>query len=655
MGKKSAQRQEGHDAVQFQIRVLLLGVLVLVCFGLLIWRFSVLQISRHAFYSTQADSNRIGIAPVMPSRGLIVDRNGVVLAHNYTAFTLELRPDRVGDVDQTIAELGKLVDIGPKDIKRFKQLLSESKSFETLPLKLRLTDEEIAKVAAQVYRLPGVEIKARSFREYPYKALTAHVIGYIGRLSEKDQQVLEETGKLVNYRGTTHIGKLGLEQKYEDDLHGVTGYEEVETDAAGRAIRVLRRTPPIAGNNIQLSLDIKLQQYADELFGDRRGALVAIEPATGGVLAFVSKPGFDPNPFVDGIDAQSWKELNESIYRPLNNRALRGMYPPGSTFKPFMAMAALEMGYRRPGDTIADPGFFSLPGSSHRFRDDKAGGHGSVDMYKSIAASCDTYYYRLAYDMGIEAIDRFMPKFGFGQKTGIDLPGEVEGILPSPAWKQKRFSGARFRDEHRKWYVGDVVSIGIGQGYNSYTPLQLAYATSVLANDGVAFKPHIAWHVTDVRTGKVSTVEPTPIARHDFKPENLAVVKQGMRGVLMPGGTAFGISGGLEYAMAGKTGTAQVITIKQGEKYNASRIHELHRDHSWFIAFAPADQPKIAMAVLVENGGFGAAAAAPIARKLTDFYLLGKRAEVAPPAAASKQGSKPAVPEQPASQEGDHD
>ncbi|MCB6184105.1 penicillin-binding protein 2 [Leeia sp. TBRC 13508] len=635
-------KNNNQDGVQFQIRVILLVLLILLGFGTLTYRFYVLQISRHDFYHTQAESNRIGIAPVTPNRGLIVDRNGIVLAHNYTAYTLELRPDKIADLEETITEISQILPISPKEKRQFYKLKSESKNFETLPLKIRLTDEEIAKIAAQNYRFPGVEIKARLFREYPYKELTSHVIGYIGRINQAEEDKLAAEDKLANYRGTTHIGKNGLEQFYEDDLHGTTGVEEVETDSSGRAIRVLRRTAPVSGKTLHLSLDINLQQYADELFGDRRGALVAIDPSTGGVLAFISKPGYDPNLFIDGIDSQSWQELNSNPFRPLNNRALRGVYPPGSTFKPFMALAALEYGHRRPSDAIADPGFFSLPGSSHRFRDDKVGGHGLVDMYKSIAASCDTYYYRLAFDMGIDEIDRFMPMFGFGRQTGIDLPGEAIGVLPSPEWKKKRFPAPRYSAAQSKWYLGDVISIGIGQGYNAYTPLQLANATAILANGGVAFKPHLVNKVEDVKSHQLTQINPIPYARYNFKPENIAVIKHAMQGVMGPGGTGYAVSGGLQYTMAGKTGTAQVVGIKQGAKYNAATTKEMHRDHSWFIAFAPVEQPKIALAVLVENGGFGATAAAPIARKITDFYLLGKRATPVVETVASKGGKKPA-------------
>ena len=655
---RSTLRNSAHEAAQFQWRVWALGFFVVAAFGVLVARFTWLQMLRHDYYLTQSDSNRIGIAPVMPNRGLILDRNGVILAHNYTAYTLEIRPDKAGDVAATIARIKTIIDIPAKDENRFYKLKKESRNFETLPLKMRLTDVEIARIAVQSYQLPGVEIKARLFREYPYKEITSHVIGYIARISQIDEDALEKKDLLSAYRGTTHMGKLGLEKKYESELHGITGVEEIETDSAGRAIRVLRRTAPISGNNLVLSLDIRLQQLADELFGDRRGALVAIDPNNGGILAFVSKPGFDPNLFIDGIDSTSYKGLMDNPFRPMTNRPLNGGYPPGSTFKPFMALAALEMGVRRPTDTIYDPGFFAIPGDSHHFRDDKAGGHGTVDMYRSIAASCDTYYYRLAYDMKIERIDQFMPKFKLGSKTGIDLEGESIGVLPSPEWKRQRFAGARYTPETRKWYTGDVISVGIGQGYNTYTPLQMANATAILASEGLVFQPHLVSKIQDVRTGTSRLVGATPVARHHFNPDNIAFIKRAMQGVVGPGGTGFGISANLEFTMAGKTGTAQVVGIKQGEKYVASRMKELHRDHSWFIAFAPVDKPKIALAVLVENGGFGATAAAPIARKMLDFYLLGKRpAEIVPPATTGKP-TKPAVtkPEDAASDNGDsHD
>ncbi|MGZ9005981.1 MAG: penicillin-binding protein 2, partial [Burkholderiales bacterium] len=490
--------------------------------------------------------------------------------------------------------------------------------FESLPIRTRLTDEEIARFAANRYRFPGVDARARLFREYPQGELFSHVIGHIGRISQKDIDRLEADGTISNYRGTDYIGKTGLEASYERHLHGTTGVEQVEVDSGGRAVRSLSRTPPISGSNLVLKLDAKLQEVVYRAFGDRRGALVAIEPSTGGVLAFVSKPGFDPNLFVDGIDPQNWNELNTSPDKPMVNRALAGTYPPGSTFKPFMALAALYYGKRTPTQAISDPGYFNFGG--HTFRDDKVGGHGAVDMYKSIVVSCDTYYYQLANDLKIDAIARFMGMLGFGSRTGIDIGGEAEGVLPSPEWKRKRFK----RPEQQKWFPGETISIGIGQGYNSYTPLQLAAATTTVANNGVMFRPHIVNYVEDVHTRERTLVEPKPWRTLDVKQEHIAVVRNAMVGVNKEGTGARAFAG-TPYTHAGKTGTAQVIGMKPGEKYVESRIAERFRDHALFIAYAPADKPTIALAVIVENSGFGARAAAPIARQVFDYWLLGKQ------------------------------
>jgi penicillin-binding protein 2 len=510
------------------------------------------------------------------------------------------------------------VEITPRDRRRFRKVLEESKRFESLPIRTRLTDEEIARFAANRYRFPGVDVRARLFREYPQGELFSHVIGHIGRISQKDVDRLEAEGLTSNYRGTDYIGKAGLEASYEQHLHGTTGVEQVEVDSGGRAVRSLSRTPPISGSNLVLKLDAKLQEVVYRAFGERRGALVAIEPSTGGVLAFVSKPGFDPNLFVDGIDPQNWSELNTSPDRPMVNRALAGTYPPGSTFKPFMALAALFYGKRTPSQAISDPGYFNFGG--HTFRDDKVGGHGSVDMYKSIVVSCDTYYYQLASDLKIDLIARFMGMLGFGSRTGIDIGGEAEGVLPSPEWKRKRFR----RPEQQKWYAGETISIGIGQGYNSYTPLQLAAATATLANDGVMYRPHIVNYVEDVRTRERTLIEPKPSRTLDVRREHIAIVRNAMVGVNREGTGARAFAGA-QYTHAGKTGTAQVIGLKPGEKYVESRIAERFRDHALFIAYAPADKPTIALAVIVENAGFGARAAAPIARQVFDYWLLGKQ------------------------------
>ncbi|MBK8570263.1 MAG: penicillin-binding protein 2 [Nitrosomonadales bacterium] len=600
----------------FRVRLALSLGFVLLLLSILLARFVYLQVMQQSHYQTLAENNRISIVPIAPSRGLILDRNGVILAHNYSAYTLEITLNKVADLKATIDELAKLIDIQPGDRKRFKRLLADNRKFESLPIRNRLTDDEVARFSAQRYRFPGVEIKARLFREYPYHEQISHLVGYIGRINEGEAAQLEEDEMAANYRGSDYIGKTGIERSYEGELHGKTGFQQVEVDASGREVRVLSRTPPVSGNNLVLTIDAKLQEIAEQALGNYRGALVAIDPSNGEVLAFVSKPGYDPNLFIDGIDEQSWNELNNSPDVPLNNRALRGQYSPGSTIKPFMALAGLHYNKRAPGYTISDPGYFSLPGSRHRYRDWKKEGHGSVDLFKSIVVSCDTYYYGLATELGIDNIYSFFSEFGFGKKTGIDMEGEVSGLMPSQEWKQKRYK--------QRWYAGDTVSVGIGQGYNLVTPLQLAYATATLANDGVAYRPHLLKEVQISRTSEKRTLATTPESNLNLNSEHLALVKSAMVAVTQPGGTAAKAGADAPYTFAGKTGTAQVIGIKQGEKYIESKIQERHRDHAWFMAFAPSDQPKIALAVLVENGGHGSSTAAPIARKVLDYFLLGK-------------------------------
>jgi penicillin-binding protein 2 len=630
MSHRAEIRNHQRELYYFRMRLTVAGSIALFLCFILLSRAFYLQVIEHEHYHTLAEENRISIVPIVPNRGIIRDRNGEVLAHNYSAFTLEITPSKVrGGLEKTINGLSELIEIAPKDRKRFKKLLDESHNFETLPIRTRLNEAEIARFAANRYRFPGVEIKARLFRHYPQGQITAHAIGYIGRINDADLKKLEEADDMANYRGSDHMGKAGLEQSYERELHGITGFERVETDAGGRAVRTLSRTPPTSGNNLGLYLDLKLQQVAEQAFGNFRGALVAIEPRTGGVLAFLSKPGFDTNLFVDGIDPQNWEALNNSLDKPLINRAMHGQYPPGSTFKPFMALAALELNKRSPSFTISDPGFYSLPGSGHRYRDWKAGGHGSVDLHKSIVISCDTYYYGLAVDMGIDAIHDFMTHFGFGRKTGIDIEGERVGILPSQEWKMKRFK--------QKWYAGDTVSVGIGQGYNLATPLQLAVATATLANNGNEMRPLLVRQVENVKTGVVQPVESEVLSTLPAKPENLERVRAAMIDVNRPGGTAGRAAAGAPYDIAGKTGTAQVIGMKQGEKYVESRVAERYRDHALFIAYAPAEDPKIAVAVLVENGGHGGSTAAPIARAVFDYYLLGKRPAGA---AATEEGAE---------------
>jgi penicillin-binding protein 2 len=606
-------RDSQREQQQFKVRLAVLTVFVVLMFGLLLARFVHLQIFQHEHYHTLAEANRISIVPATPGRGTITDRNGVELAYNYTAHTLEITPAKAGDLEATINNLNEIIEIAPRDRRRFKQLVEESKSFESLPLRTRLSAEEIARFAARRYRFPGVEVKARLFRHYPQGELFSHVIGYIGRINQKDLDRLEENDELANYRGTDYIGKMGLEQHYERILHGTTGVEQVEIDSAGRAVRVLSRTAPVSGVNLVLKLDASLQALAFKAFGNRRGALVALDPETGGVLAFVSKPGFDPNLFVDGIDPQNWNELRNSPDRPMLNRALAGTYPPGSTFKPFMALAALTYGKRTPYQGISDPGYFWL--GNHQFRDDAVHGHGWVDMYKSIVMSCDTYYYVLANDLGIDSIAKFMSQLGFGTRSGIDLTGESAGTLPSREWKKKRFN--------KEWFAGETVSVSIGQGYNSYTPLQMASATATLANNGIMFRPHVVDYIEDPATKTQMPVEPKPLRNLEWNPEHVAVIKRAMVGVNLAG-TSASVFVGAGYSSGGKTGTSQVIGIKKGEKYVASRIQERFRDHALFIAYAPADKPKIALALIVENAGFGAKAAAPIARQVMDFFLLGR-------------------------------
>jgi penicillin-binding protein 2 len=620
---------------RFRMRLTAMVVFVFICFGLLVTRFVWLQVIKHDQYMAQAEDNRIALVPIVPNRGLIVDRNGVVLASNYSAYTLEITPSKLeASLDSVIDELAKLVAIEPKDRKRFKRLLEESKNFASVPIRNRLTDDEVARFTAQRFRFPGVEVQARLFRQYPLGEVASHVLGYIGRINQAEAKVIDASDDAANYNGTDHIGKEGLEKSYERQLHGQTGYEQVERSAGGRAIRTLSRTPATPGTNLILSIDIELQKVIEEAFGDFRGALVAIEPATGDVLAYVSRPGFDPNLFVDGIDSQSWNDLNTSLDKPLMNRPLSGTYPPGSTFKPYMALAALELGKRRPEQGISDAGFFMLGG--HRFNDDKKGGHGYIDMYRSIVMSCDTYYYQLGNEMGIDAISGFMKQFGFGQLTGVDLLHEQKGVLPSQEWKRERFKRNRAA---QKWVGGDTISISIGNGFNNYTPLQMAHAISTLANDGVIMKPHLVKILEDGATHARTLAVAKPDGRIPLKQENIDTVKRAMVGVIADqSGTGFLAFRNAGYTAGGKTGTAQVVGLR-GQKYNAHATPERLRDNALFTAFAPADKPRIAIAVVVENAGFGAAIAAPIVRKALDYYLLGKR-----PGDAAKPPPKPADP-----------
>ena len=613
-----ALRDQQRELVVFRNRLMLSGFLIVVAFVVLLARFTWLQVVQREYYHTLAEANRISVVPVVPNRGLILDRNGEVLAANYSAYTLEITPSRVANLDRAIDELATVIDVSPRDRRRFKKLQEESKNFESLPIRTRLTEEEVARFAVNRYRFPGFEIKARLFRSYPQGEVASHAIGYIGRINDADVKRIDAAGLATNYKGTDHIGKLGIEGAYEKELHGITGSEQVEIDAGGRAIRSLERSEPQSGDNLFITIDLKLQKIAEDAFQDFKGALVAIDPRTGEILALVSKPGFDPNLFVDGIDPQNWDALNNSPDKPLNNRALRGQYPPGSTIKPFMALAALELHKRSPDFTISDPGYFSLAGVQHRYRDWKPGGHGLVNMHKSIVVSCDTYYYGLANELGIDAIHNFLSRFGFGSRTGIDIDGELAGLDPSQDWKWQRFG--------QKWYAGDTVSVGIGQGYMLATPLQLAAAVATIANNGVLVHPHLLKSVQDAKSQEVREWKPdAPPQTIAVKPENLAFVRDAMVDVTKPGGTAAQTGAGAPYSIAAKTGTAQVVAMKQNEKYDEKRLKQEHWDHALLIAFAPADDPKIALAILVENGKHGGTTAGPIAREVFDYYLLGKK------------------------------
>ena len=608
---------------RFRGRVLAAAGFVLLAFLLLAARLVHLQVFRHEELATQAEANRIAVVPIVPNRGLIVDRNGVVLATNYSAYTLEISPRKGAaagaEQDALIDALATVVEIAPRDRKRFKRLQEEMKGADSLPIRTRLTDEEVARFTVQRYRFPGVEVKARLFRSYPLGETGAHLLGYIGRINPAEKQAMEEweDEDQGNYKGTEYIGKLGLEQSYERQLHGSAGFEEVETSASGRAVRRLKSHPPTPGDKLVLSIDIKLQALVEELFGDRRGALVAIDPRSGEVLAFVSKPTFDPNLFVDGIDVESWRELNESFDKPLLNRALRGTYPPGSAYKPFMAMAALNSGKRSPTTIINDTLVFNFGG--HRFGSPETERGGLMDMHRAIVQSSNVYFYSLANEMGVDLMHEQLLPMGFGRKTGIDVEGEVTGDLPSTEWKKKRFK----KPEQQKWYAGETISLGIGQGYNNFTMLQMAAATSTLVSGGLRFKPRLVREIEDVISGQRKRIANDALEPLPYKPQDVEVIRRALQGVALEGTSRVAFAGA-GYSSGGKTGTAQAVGARANEKYNAARIDEHKRDHALYVAAAPIDAPTVALAVIVENAGWGSDSAAPIARRVFDYLLLGQ-------------------------------
>jgi penicillin-binding protein 2 len=610
-------RDLGRELAGFRLRLLAAGLMVLIGFGLLVARLVHLQVLRHDELSTRAESNRIAVLPVAPNRGLILDRNGVVLASNYAAYTLEITPSRVEDLEATIDALAEVVSIEPRDRKRLRRLREDGRSFDSLPIRTRLSDEEVARFTAQRFRFPGVDLQARLFRSYPFGEVGSHVLGYIGRINPAEQAAIEDGEDAANYRGTDYIGKLGIEQKYETELHGITGFEQVETSAGGRPVRRLRAGAPTPGQTVHLSIDIKLQALVEQLFGDRRGALVAIDPGSGEVLAFVSKPTFDPNLFVDGIDTESWKALNEDIDKPLLNRALRGTYPPGSTFKPFMAIAALHSGKRAADTVIHDTLSFTFGGRVFKSPENERGG--MMDMRRSIVESSNVYYYSLANEMGVDLIHEQLGPLGFGRKTEIDLLGEVTGLLPSTDWKRRAYK----RPEQQKWYAGETISLGIGQGYNNFTMLQMASATATLISGGQRFRPRLVREIEDVVTRETRRTASDALPPLAFKPEHVRVIREALHGVTLEG-TSRAAFAGAPYASGGKTGTSQAVGLRQGEKYNASKVEEHRRDHSLYMAFGPLEAPAVALAVIVENAGFGSTSAAPIARRVLDYVVSGR-------------------------------
>lgn len=618
------------------LRLWVAGAVVLVCFGLLLARLWYLQVVRYEGLAARADENRIAVVPIPPRRGEILDRNGVVLARNYRDYTLEVTPADIDNMNAMLEELGQFVYISPYNRRRFLQQVAQSGPYTSVILRNNLNEVEAAWFAAHSFRFPGVQLNARWVREYPQGEAAANVLGYVGRLSEADLQDLDEQGMLGNYRGTLVMGKKGVEKTWEAQLHGRTGVEEVEVTASGRPVRTLKRTDPVPGSDLILSIDIGLQKLAEKQFEGKRGALVAIEPSTGEVLAMVSAPSFDPNLFIDGIDVENWRRLNESPDHPLINRPMYSTYPIGSTYKPFVALAALETGARSATERIMDPGYFEL--GKQRYRNAGGASYGWTDMHKALVVSSDTYFYSLGPAIGVDALHDFTRQFGFGQYTGIDLEGERKGVLPSTAWKRQAFH----KPEQQRWYLGESVSVAVGQGYNAFTLLQLAQATATLANNGVYYKPRVVDMIRNPQTGDYQKTFMGPDHRIKIKPENLKVVQDALAGVVNEG-TARQAFQGATYQAAGKTGTAQVFSLR-GSKYNSSQLDERLRDHSLFMAYAPFDHPKIAVALIVENGGWGSTVAAPIARKLFDYWLRNKDAQKD---AASDAASKSATGDKP--------
>lgn len=602
----------------FRQRVRVAQGFVFLCFALLLGRFVYLQVFKHQELSVQAQLNRTQQVPIEPIRGWIMDRNGTVMARDNPGFSLEIVPNEQADINTTIANIQQIIPISEGDIKRFNRLRSDGDKLDSYPIRSKLTEEEVAKFSVQQFRFKGVSVTKRSFREYPNKDFASHLLGYVGRISQPDKDRLKRDGKSDDYLGTTHIGKVGIEQQYESVLHGKNGFERMEVMASGKQVGVLDEKPPTAGKNIQLTVDAYIQDAVEKAFNGRRGALVAIEPSSGQVLAFVSAPTYDPNKFVEGISSEDYDALINSKNHPLLNRPLMGTYPVGSTYKPFMALAALHSGARDRNLVINDGGVYVFGG--HRYRDSTGGrGHGAVNMFVSIAVSSDVYYYSLAHQMGVDLMHRELSRFGFGQKTGIDMTGEAEGLLPSSEWYKKKTG--------KEWNEGQTISLGIGQGENHFTILQLANAVSTIANHGVRMKPYLLKSIIDPVTGQRTDTAPQVVSDLQIPADDIDLITRAMVQVNISG-TGHGMFNGLPGGqVAGKTGTAQVFSVSQNSTYAQSAKGEFMKDHSLYIAFYPADKPQIAIACIVENAGFGAAAAAPLVRQTLDAFVASQNGQ----------------------------
>lgn len=596
----------------FNKRIITALVFSIFLLLIILLRLFYLQVLSHEHFATLSHNNRVNIFPLAPTRGLIHDRNGHILAQNMPTYSLEMVSERIKNMDDTLNELGKIITIDENDLERLKKLLRKRRPYESVPIRHRLTEEEVARFSVDRYRFPGIEIEARLSRHYPMGSLASHAIGYVGRIDEKDLQRLEES----KYRGTTHTGKIGIEKSYEDILHGIVGVQQAETNAQGRVLRVLEKTLPRSGNNLFLHLDMRMQAVAEKEFRNRRGSLVAIDTRNGGILTLVSMPTYDPNLFVNGIDSKTYKSLAFSPQKPLFNRALRGQYPPGSTIKPFLGLAGLKYNEASTERKVYCPGWYKLKDSDERkYRDWKREGHGHMHLSDAIMQSCDVFFYDLALNIGIDRIHDFMGMFGLGKKTGIDIGGELSGLLPSREWKR--------RVHNDNWYKGETLITGIGQGFNLTTPLQLAQATAVLANRGKILSPRMVHSIQEPDNKEVHILQNKPVDYVDIDNRYHweIIIKAMVKVTRTPGGTAYRSGHTAPYVIAGKTGTAQVYSLKQDEEYDAEKIAEKLRDHALFIAFAPADNPRIAIALIVENAGGGGANAAPIARKVMDVYF----------------------------------